>query len=360
MSGSLLTSPVARVVLRALGMAPLDRTFELRGSLAGLRRILFVDSGELSDLVFFLPVLDGIKQQWPDLELQVMVEERWADLFRREASVDALILYRPEQLRARSTGYYRLLREIQGRAFDGVILMAEERDPARDMVPYASQASLRVGVWQPEREGVLNCLLRWQGRGRYQIELAAEIGRIVGLRYDPLRWRFTLRPEELRAAEQLIHFRKPVRDQVLLGVDPGPGKASRRFAPDNLAYLVNHLIEKLRAKVMIFHLDQPAGEIEAFRRRLRGETLDMPEQKLRETLALASRCDLFVAGNTDLFHAAVAAGVPALGLFTEADGVRWEPRERADVAILRGRPGESMTLAQLDQAVERILHAGRS
>jgi len=357
MSTSILGSPFARVALRTLGMAPLEREFRLTGNLDGFQRLLVVDSGQLSDLIFFLPVLAELKRSRPELELVVMVEERWSGLLRRETRLDGMIVYRPEHLRLRSTSYYRLLKEIKERAFDGVWLMGEDSDPPRDLVAYASQAALRVGAFQDDRESLINCMLRWRGKGRYKMDLAWELSQIVGIEYDPRLWRFRLRPEEIRAAEQMIHFRKPIKTQLLVGVDTSPGKCGRRIAGSNMQYLVNHLVERLRGKIMLFQVEPNAGELEAFRRSVRGEVLDMPAQGLRETLALLSRCNLFLAGNTELFHAAVAMGVPTLGLFTDADGGRWEPQERDYVRVLRGRAGENLSLKELDAVVERILHA---
>jgi ADP-heptose:LPS heptosyltransferase len=286
-----------------------------------------------------------------------MVEERLADLLRRERSLAGLIVYRADQLRLRSGAYLQLLREVQQRSFDAVILMGETSDPPRDLVAYASQAPLRMGAYHPDREGLINCTLRWKGQERYPLHLAREITCMVGLRYDPLRWRFQPRPEELRAAEQMIHFRKPAKDQPLIGVDADPGKGGRRLAAANLGALVDHLADRLRGKVMVFHIQEGEEAVRAFRRQLRGETLDMPPQGLRDTLALLACCDLFLAGNTELFHAAVAAGVPTLGLFTEADGRRWEPQEQPHAAILRGRPGERMPLPEVEAAVARIMNA---
>lgn len=357
MKASFLSSPFARVALRTLGMAPLDREFRLNGSLAELERILFVDSGELSDLVFNLPMMAAIHSQWPNIELHVMVEERWAELLRKESMLSNLLIYRSEQLKARSSSYYRLLKEVRNRAFGGVFLMGESADGPRDLVAYASQAGLRVGVFQPEREALLNCMLRWRGRDRYKLELPWELSRLFGMSYDLPSWCFALGEGEQRAADQLIHFRKPVRDQILIAVDPGRGKGERQVASGNLSYLVNHIKERLRGKVLILHLDGEQKEALEFRRQLRGDALDMPPQRLRELLALLTRCDLFLAGNTELFHIAVAAGVPSLGLFTEADGKRWEPRNRAAVSVLRGRPGEKMSLQEIDKAVEGILNA---
>ncbi|MCB1164269.1 MAG: glycosyltransferase family 9 protein [Candidatus Krumholzibacteriia bacterium] len=356
MKTSILNSPFARLALRSLGMAPLEREFSLSRGFSEARRLLFVDSGRLCDLVFFLPVMQALHREQPELELQVMVEDRWAELLRREAMLSGLLVYKTDQLKARSASYYRLLKEVRNREFDTVILLGDEADPPRDLVAYASQAALRIGVFREERDQLLNCMLRWQGHERYHMELAWELSRFFRLDYDPSQWRFTLRPEEQRAADQLIHFRKPVKDQVLIAVDPGRGLGERRLARGNLAYLVNHLTERLRGKVLLLHLDEDADAAAEFRRDLRGEALDMPPQGLRERLALLSRCDLLVAGNTEFFHAAVAAGVPSLGLFSAADSSRWEPRRRERVGVLRGQPGQKMSLREIDAAVEGILH----
>lgn len=357
MKASFLSSPFARVALRTLGLAPLDREFRLSGDLADMSRILFVDSGELSDLVFHLPLMARIHEQWPELEIQVMVSDTWADFLRREEMLGGLLVYRSDQLRARSSSYYRLLREIRDRNFDAVFLMGESADGPRDLVAYASQAPLRVGVFQDQRESLLNCMLRWRGQDRYKMEMPGELSRLFGLAYDPGRWRFEARPEEQRAADQMIHFRKPVADQLLIAVDPGVGKNQGRVAADSLGYVVNHISEHLRAKVIFLHLPGAESEASELARLLRVEVLDMPRQGLRDLMALLTRCDLFVSGNTELFHVAVAAGVPSLGLFTEGDGKRWEPRGQDYVSVLRGRPGEKMSLQDIDVAVEGILHA---
>ncbi len=356
MKASFLNSPFARVALRTLGLAPLDREFKLSGDLADMSRVLFVGSGQLSDIIFHLPLLARIHEQWPELELQVLVDERWAEFLRREEMLSGLLVYRGDQLRARSSSYYRLLKEVRDRNFDAVFLMGEEADGPRDLVAYASQAPLRVGVYQPERDSMLNCMLRWQGQDRYKMEMPGEFSRLFGLSYDPWGWRFEARPEEQRAADQMIHFRKPISDQLLIAVDPGVGKGQGRVAADSLAYLVNHISEHLRAKVLFLHLPGAESEAAELTRLLRGEILDMPRQGLRESLALLTRCNLFLSGNTELFHVAVAAGVPALGLFIESDGKRWEPRRSDSVSILRGRPGEKMSLQDIDSAVEGILH----
>ena len=115
MKTSILNSPFARLALRSLGMAPLEREFSLSRGFSEARRLLFVDSGRLCDLVFFLPVMQALHREQPELELQVMVEDRWAELLRREAMLSGLLVYKTDQLKARSASYYRLLKEVRNR-----------------------------------------------------------------------------------------------------------------------------------------------------------------------------------------------------------------------------------------------------
>jgi len=355
MAACILQSSAGRAILKTLGFAPRDVQFRLNGDLTRLSRVLLVDSGRLSDLLFFMPVAERLRAQAPSVEIVLMVHQRWADFLRREAVVSELILYDDSQLKLRSSAYHRLLKEMRRRSFDVVLLMDETVQPLRDLVAYASGAPLRIGVHDPEREAFLNCTVRWGGSGRYRMELARELSRVLGLSYEPERWNYRFQPEEVRAADQLIHFRKPVKEQLLIGVDGATGLGDTRLVEGHLAYIVGHLAGSLHAKVILFDLDKgKGGELAA---RLGPSTLDTPDLGLRETLALLSRCDLFVAGNTELFHAAVTFGVPALGLFTDSDKLEWEPRGREHVAVLRGRPGEKISLTDLESSVRGILHA---
>jgi len=357
MAASILKSPAGRLFLKTLGYSPREKQFLLDGDLGRLSRVLLVDSGRLSDLFFFLPLIEGLRRAAPELEIEVMALERWGEFLRREAAISSLILYNPQQLKLRSTAFHNLLREVKRRSFDAVFLMDTAGEVMRDLVAYASGAPIRIGVHDPEREAFLNCTVRWGNSGRYRMELAREMSRFLGLDYDPDHWTFRFQPEEIRAAEQLIHFRKPVKEQILIGLDGDTGLGDSRLVESHLAYIVGHLAEKLRAKIILFSLDGETEASEGLGARLGGKVLDRPELELRETLALMSRCDLFVSGNTELFHAAVVSGVPTLGFFTDSDDLQWEPRRRKSVEVLRGRPGEKISLSELEASVNRILHA---
>jgi len=69
---------------------------------------------------------------------------------------------------------------------------------------------------------------------------------------------------------------------------------------------------------------------------------------------LLTQCDIFVAGNTDLFHYAVALEVPTIGLFTARDGREWDPGPRPCARVLRVAKGQRVDIDTLMEAVETV------
>jgi len=72
-------------------------------------------------------------------------------------------------------------------------------------------------------------------------------------------------------------------------------------------------------------------------------------------VALLSQCDLFLAGNTNLFHFASALRVPTIGLFTKLDRSGWIPEGVPNVRIFQGTRGEKLSLKDFFCIVEEVL-----
>ncbi len=92
-----------------------------------------------------------------------------------------------------------------------------------------------------------------------------------------------------------------------------------------------------------------------FEQEVKGERIELPRHNVKDTIALLTQCDVFIAGNTNLFHFAAAFGVPTIGLFTERDDKRWIPPDQLHVGIVHGRRGEKQSTAQFLALVERLL-----
>jgi ADP-heptose:LPS heptosyltransferase len=201
----------------------------------------------------------------------------------------------------------------------------------------------------------INCAVRTSREDHYPYRRTATWGKIFGLPLDhaPLHW--PLPESKLRQIAQLVHFNKPRKDEILIGVDPGQGKEGTLLGAENLAFLANHLGKRIRSKTLVLSADEDEQRLAEFEALLTVEKLDLPHPTLLEIVLLLSQCEVLVAGNTDLFHFAVALGVPALGLFTTRDGKRWRPDEGERVEILELEDGGNLELSNVSACFDRLL-----
>jgi ADP-heptose:LPS heptosyltransferase len=288
-----------------LGRLATRENFSLPGDVNDRSRVLVVDSGDLTELLFFAPVLNHLKRRYPGMRVTVLVREGNGELIRTLESINEMISYEREHLSLFSSTYFGLLRRIQGRGFNVVFLLGHEFSFARSLVALLSKARLRIGFSQTFTYPFLNCEIR-TGRS-IQYEGPRALGFLSVLGQSPTEgipaWKL---PEaDVRWATQMVHFRKP-QSTMLIAVDPGVGKGNHRLVDTALAYVANDVARRHGAKLIILSNNLDAKGMARFRSLINASVMDIVPRNVKESLALLSRADLVLAGNTDFFHFAVS------------------------------------------------------
>jgi heptosyltransferase-2 len=344
---------------------PLSRWLKLGGAHQPFRlplvgpeggRVLFLQDGDLTDLLFAAPLLTGLHRTYPRARVSVLVREDASELIRHHPHVHDMLVYDPGRMLLTSPAYYKLARALRKRSFDMVVHMGEAPEPAYQLLGYLCGAPVRIGPEGDKSYPYVNCELRWHPeRSGYEGRRLGEVAGLMGVQL-PTDWREALLTEQdMRFARQLVHFRKPRRDQILIGVDPGRGKCHTRVTERTLAYLTGVVYQQYRSKVLVLATPDEDETAQRFEQGLKCERLELPRHNVKDVVALLTQCDLFLSGNTDLFHFAVALGVPTIGLFTERDDRRWVPPEQNHLALIHGRRGEKQSTAEFLARVERLL-----
>jgi ADP-heptose:LPS heptosyltransferase len=196
--------------------------------------------------------------------------------------------------------------------------------------------------------------VRISSRG-YEGERMIRLVESLGLPTGGVRREIELPQADLKHASQLIHFRKPEKGVIMVGIDPGRSKSRHRVIPEIIAYLANNLAGRRRVKFLV--LTDPWDEklVEKISGELKGEVIDLIPTNPSETLALLSQCDIFLSGNTNLFHFASALKIPTIGLFTKYDGKSWIPEKMPNVRIFKGTKGEKLSLKSFFAKVDEVL-----
>jgi ADP-heptose:LPS heptosyltransferase len=342
-----------------LGRMAGHATFSLPRDIGNRSRVLVVDSGDLTELLFFAPVLNYLKQRYPAMRVTVLVREGNSELIRTLESINEMISYEPEHLSLFSTTYFALLRRIQGRGFDVVFLLGHEFSFARSLVALMSKARLRVGFQQTFTYPFLNCEIRASGKGQYEGPRALSFLSVLGQSPGDSVPGWKLPEADARWAAQMIHFRGPGKDTMLIAVDPGVGKGRHRVVETVLAHVAGEVARRHGAKVLLLSHNLDAKGMTRFRALLKGSVLDVEPRNVKEALALLSRASLVLAGNTDYFHFAVSMRLPTIGFFTRFDAPNWFPKSAPWVQIIQGVHGQQVSVDEVHSKIETLLHLSR-
>jgi ADP-heptose:LPS heptosyltransferase len=328
--------------------------FHLPADVANASSLIFIDSGDLVDLLFAAPVINFFGTHFPQIKTTILVRSADAELVKGMMRVNTIISYDPRQLKIYSADYLALARKLRKKKMGVVILLDRSFSFERHLLAFAIGAPIRIGFAHPLAFPFINCEVRLSQSG-YEGKKMPRILQAIGVGLSEGWDSVSLVPREVQHARQLKHFWKPEKDLLMVGLDPSSSKTRHHVIPEIIAYLANNLASRRRAKFLIFASPSDDKLVKDLARELKGEVIDPKPENLTETVALLSQCDLFLAGNTNLFHFAAALGVPTIGLFTRYDRLGWIPEGAPNVRIFEGTRGEKLSLKDFFSIVEEVL-----
>jgi ADP-heptose:LPS heptosyltransferase len=339
-----------------LGRLVRSKFFSIPGDIGNESRVLVIDSGCLTELLFFSPVIKRLKSVYPGMRITFLVREGNSELIRTMPQISEMITYEPAHLAFTSTTYLSLLKRVRSRDFNVAFLLGREFSFPRSLLALFSRARIRIGFSQEITFPFINCELRHGDNGGYRAVRSANYLSALGLGRDELLSQFELPEADIRWAKQMIHFRKPNKAFKLLAVDPGIGKGRHRLVDESFSYLVNNFCARFPSKVLIMSNSLDNKQEERFRSMLTGEVLDLEPKNIKEGLALLSRSDMLLSGNTDYFHFAVNMKIPAIGLFTRHDDPSWLPKGTPWVQVIQGIKGQELSLDEFFSKIDTLFH----
>jgi len=331
------------------------RSFVLPGAVSDSSRILCIDPGDLTDLLFHVPLVNAIRQRYPRARIDFLVPEKHAPLIKPSGLTKQCLAYKDGQLNPWRPSFSALLRQLSTQNYDVTLVMSVTPRPRLELAGLASGAALRIGPSHAESWPAINFEIRpGEGDEQYLGDRVRHMGPFLGLSPADLGTRWPLPMDQVRQMAQQIHFHKPNPDQMLVGVDPTVSKTGFTLSQENFQFLIRQLTSQLICRVIALGDPTQREKLDKLETRLSDVPIGLPRSTILETVLLLSQCDLFLAGNTDLFHFAVALGVPTIGLFAPQDPPAWEPRGRRKARVIRLPKEGKIDLETLMETVEAV------
>jgi len=292
-----------------------------------IRRVLVIPEQGVVGALFAMPTLRALRQGFPDSKIAVLAREEDRDLLDGAPEIDKVIgCDLPGGLR-RAPAFLALGKRLRSHRFDVSILLDREFDIERAFLCYLTKATVRAGLQSDESYPFFNLEMSRNVSGRVRANLGLEVVGLMGVDVSGIELRWEVSEREKRLAEQLVHFRKPREEELLIGFDPGPGRSGTSISSSQQGRLLDRLCTDYQARAILLTAPehhQCAIRLESLAQR---EPIVVQQRRMRDVVSLLGECDLFISGNTDLTYFAVAMGIPTVSMMT--------PAEAADSALPR-------------------------
>jgi heptosyltransferase-2 len=354
---SAMASSILRKFLGRAGAdsGPRGDSFSLPRQLAAGSRVLLVNSADLTDILFAMPLIQQLRAAIEGLHLGLVCDEHASQLVLSTELFDDVIVVEEDQLGEDAESSEELSRVLTEDEWDAAILLTAKPDPVRDRLAGLSRARLRLGPGHENAFPNLNCEVRPPAGDGYPYNRTRTWLQLLGLGSGDGKLNWPLDEKRERQVAQLIHFNKPRKEQKLIGIDPGVGKSGARLANGSLALIAAHVARSIPSKSIVLTADTDENLVEAFEAQLAPSPLELARPTLLEMVLFLNQCELFLSSNTDLMHIAVAMDVPTVAFFTPEDDPVWVPEQARHLRIIRPQPGADLDLADLMERVASAL-----
>ncbi len=333
-------------------------------------RIVIVRLSAVGDVIHGLPVLNALRDRFPDAFLAWVVEQRAAALLRGHAALDELVTVPRGWLKS-PTAVWQLSRRLHALQPDTTVdlqglaksAIAARLSGARQRIGFGDDKGRELSPW------LNNCLVRTTAR--HVIDMNLELLRPLGIESPTVRFDIPEHDPERQAAEAILHQTGVESGFAIL--NPGAGWPSKLWPPDRFAAVACWLGHSAGVpSLVVWAGDQERAWAEEIVAGSEGCAQLTPPTTLIELAALARRARLFVGSDTGPLHLAVAVGTPCVGLYGPMPAERNGPYGPRHIALQpmqfhgtsrqrRNAPRELMEAIRVEsvcQACEQILQQG--
>jgi lipopolysaccharide heptosyltransferase II len=305
--------------------------------MAGIRRILFIQTAFLGDVVFSTALLRGCRDLFPDSEITLLASPRGGGILEGDPVVKEVVYFDKKGRDRGPSGLFRVIRSLRRRNFDLVVSPHPSFRSA--LVGRLAGAGLRLGfrsaaTWWAWNLGIRDPAAEQRPYRREMMLLESVAGRSLPNRPClHASEREKAEAKELFAASGLSD-RKPV-----VAFATGTVWPTKKWPVESYVKLGREIVSSGMGQVVVIGGSEEVSGTAPFVAE-RGIVNLTGKTALRQLPAVLERCSVLVAGDTGPLHAAMALGVRVVALFgpTAENQFEFGDADRCLVADLVCRP----------------------
>jgi heptosyltransferase II len=279
-----------------------------------MNKILVVNVNWMGDVIFSSPIFKALKTAYPQSSVSCLAVPRVKEVLERITDIDEVILYDEKGRHRNPLALIKLIYELRCKNFNIVFLL--HRSLTRALLVFLTGIPERVGYDTKGRGIFLTHKVKPLKGVRHRSDYYLNVLESFGIRIDDRTT--TLNASEAAQADlKTISGTHNIRDEdYLIIVHPGGNWDLKRWPPENVALLIDHLMADLHAKVIVTGASQDTALTNVITRFLKSDPIILTGRtNLKELMALMHRADLVISADSGPLHLANSLGTEVVGIF---------------------------------------------
>ena len=297
--------------------------------------ILLVNITRLGDMLQATPTIAGMKQENPNCRVTVLVEKQFEQVCHWIPNIDEVISIdlgmTVRSLAREGAGIIdafeylgEVVDELRSKNFDFVLNMSSSAYTALLLRMLDAPDS---GGWTADDEGFRVINSDWarlfatsvfhHNREFNSLNLVDVFRCSAQVTQHPQRLLMTIADDAKDYAQKLIDEAQFTNTGPLISVQAGASQQKRQWAPERFIQMINILIHKYNARIVLTGTNKEMHVIEPIAKAVNSQNLMVAAGKtnIPQVAAILHLSDLLISGDTGPMHIAVAAGTPVVSMF---------------------------------------------
>ncbi len=277
----------------------------------------------IGDIVLTTPVVQVLKEKYPDAELHYLGDKMGVTLLERDPGLSRII---PYDFRASSViEQFRVSALLRREKYD--VALDLFGNPRSAVVLFLSGAPMRIGG-----------NFGWRGKTyTHPMTIRERLTSVAfHLRYlEPLgikesyrRPKLYLDNAEVNEAKAYLASHGVKEGEKVIGLHIGATWPAKVWPAKNFASLAELASKWLDARIVVTHGPKDGERFGEFSETVRAPFIDFKPRELRKLAAVISRCDAYVSNDAAPMHISAAVGTPTVGIFGPGEPDIWFPYEQ--------------------------------
>jgi len=289
-----------------------------------VRKILFLRYDRIGDMVLSTAPLKALRRVYPHARITVLASERNYEILDHNPHVDEILIYK---------GVPWFIREIRPHGYDLVIDPFLTYELRQAFMTCLAGGKYRIGFEEAGREIFFNIRGPVASPPKQMVDHLLDLTERLGGTKKGYEPEVFLSDTEIQWATETLAEKGISANELTIAIHPGAYYPSQRWPAERFGELAGRILDQCEANVILLgsrdeqtlldEVEEIAGEgVHAFSR-----------LRLRELMALISKCDLFICNNSGPLHIASALKVSTISMLGPTVTPLWLPSGENNVVI---------------------------